>query len=133
MKKLIVNTGIVVIAIILVTGIILLIIGASPKTDGNSGIQPAASPVEHVVKVTQPQTGSQIAAQLNCTRYKDHGPDQAGMSVDSGSCYIHGKKFALNTFPSRTVRNAWLKLARPLGVVPAWESKTAVVYPSVKD
>lgn len=83
------------------------------------------------VSVTQPPTASDVARSLNCKRFEDHGASQIGGSVDSGACWIGNVKYAINTFPSRAVRDSWLQSAEPLGVVPKWETSTSVTYKSV--
>jgi hypothetical protein len=83
--------------------------------------------------VAQPPTAAQVADSVNCDNFKD-SPVKAGTgfgTVDAGSCYIDGAKYAINTFLNSSVRDSWLKLAEPLGVNPKWETATAVVYPSV--
>jgi hypothetical protein len=136
LKKILIVTSIIVIAIILITGILVILINASPTADNSKPagtqievIQPAAS--THLVKKVEHITGAQVAAKMGCTHYKDHGSAAAGMVKDSGSCIMGGYKYALDTFANRGVRNHWLTLAKPYGVKPVWTSATAVFYPSV--
>lgn len=85
-----------------------------------------------VQSVIQPASASQVAQSLHCTNFKDqHNPD-AVLSDDSGSCYIGGSKYAINTFPDQASRDQWLQSAIQLGVRPRWKTPTAVVYPSVE-
>lgn len=83
--------------------------------------------------ISQPLSASQVAAQLHCGKFKDLGSGLKtnGMTVDTGSCWIGSKKYAIDTFVSAAVRDEWLKLAEPYGVDPKWESDTSVTYPSV--
>lgn len=87
-----------------------------------------------VSAVPQPQTASQIAASENCVKFTDlFKPGGDASVLDAGSCYVGGKKYAIDTFASPTSRDAWLKLAEPFGVVPKWETATSVTYPSVSN
>lgn len=80
-----------------------------------------------------PATAEEISNQLGGTSFKDLGPaPQAGV-VDSGSFMKDGKKYAVNTFASQSVRDSWLQAAENLGVVPKWETDTSVVYLSVSN
>lgn len=87
--------------------------------------------------VTQPASAAQVAKNLNCTGFKDLGggmPSGLGVRlyvIDSGSCYIGSDKYAIDTFPTKAVRDNWLQAATQLGVVPKWETDTSVTYPSV--
>lgn len=83
------------------------------------------------VSVTQPPSASDVARSLNCKRFEDHGASQIGGSIDSGACWIGNVKYAINTFPSKAVRDSWLQAAEPLGVVPKWKTTTSVTYKSV--
>jgi len=83
------------------------------------------------VAVKQPATASQVASQLNCKGFKDLGSAPAAGVVDSGSCYIGKVKYAMNTFANSNVRDAWIKMSAPFGVVPKWETPTSVTYKSV--
>jgi hypothetical protein len=83
-------------------------------------------------QVAQPATALQIAEKVGCTNFQDRGPSQAGGSIDGGTCYIGSQKYGINTFASKDVRDAWLKLAERLGVSPKWETETSVVYPSTQ-
>lgn len=89
-------------------------------------------PRVQVQSVVQPASASQVAQSFHCTKFKDqHNPD-AVLSDDSGSCYIGGSKYAINTFPDQASRDRWLQSAVQLGVRPRWKTPTAVVYPSVE-
>lgn len=87
--------------------------------------------------MVQPASAKKVADSLNCTRFKDLGggmPSGLGERlyvVDSGYCFIGDKKYAIDTFASKGVRDQWLPLAEQLGVVPKWETDTSVTYPSV--
>lgn len=97
--------------------LLLMLSGSNPNT---------------VSLVAQPDSASQVAAKLACTNYtaaKSLG--ESGMVVSAGSCMKDGKKYAINTFVTQDVRDAWLKAAEPLGVNPMWETATSVTYPSV--
>jgi|SRR5690242_5626819 len=89
------------------------------------------------VTMVQPASAKGVADSLNCTGFKDLGggmPSGLGEKlyvVDSGYCFIDGKKYAIDTFASQQVRDQWLPLAETLGVVPKWETTTSVTYPSV--
>jgi len=98
---------------------------------GGSNSDISASASTKIEKVVQPASAAQIASSLHCGRFKDAGPSEVGGSIDSGSCYIGADKYAINTFPSKAIRDSWLQSAEPLGVNPKWETDTSVVYPSV--
>jgi hypothetical protein len=116
------NFGVIVTGIIVACILIgILIFTIKFTSDSSSTIQ----------VVRQPATASQVAKDLNCTKFKDTGPAQAGGSIDTGYCFIGTQKYAINTFASVDVRDAWLKMAEPLGVNPKWETETSVTYKSV--
>lgn len=85
-----------------------------------------------LVSVTQPQSAEVIATSVHCARFQDkftQGGDPA--VLDDGVCWIGSQKYGIDTFASTASRDGWLKLAEPLtGVVPKWETATAVVYKS---
>lgn len=87
------------------------------------------------VPVAQPQSVAAVAKSVNCTRVKTYGTDDLMTSgygmVDSGTCYIGKGKYALNTFTTEAGMKKWVKDSAVLGVIPKWETKTAVVYKSV--
>lgn len=95
-----------------------------------SVVQPASQPVQTQapVKVTQPPSAKDVATQLNCKNFTSSDPGQSGMVIDAGTCMIGSTKYAIDTFASKTVRDAWLKAAEPYGVVPKWETSTSVTY-----
>ena len=82
-------------------------------------------------KVKLPPTASDISNQLHGTNFTDLGKPQSTLVLDEGSFYMGSQKYAVDTFVSSAVRDQWLKLAEPLGVVPTWVSPNAVVYASV--
>lgn len=81
--------------------------------------------------VTQPPSAKAVAASLHCENFVDQGPSTVGGVVDSGTCWRKGVEYAIDTFPSKAVRDVWLPSAEQLGVVPKWETDTAVIYKSV--
>jgi hypothetical protein len=83
------------------------------------------------VAVAQPPSAKDVADLIGCTDFKDGGGGMAGLVLDSGNCWKDGKKYGLNTFPSKEGRDDWIKAASQVGVVPKWETDTSVVYPSV--
>jgi hypothetical protein len=84
-----------------------------------------------VVPVAQPNTASQVAASISCSSFQSGATGASGMVITAGTCSKDGVKYAVDTFASQDVRDAWLKAAEPLGVVPAWETSTSVIYKSV--
>jgi len=82
-------------------------------------------------KVKLPPTAKDISDQLHGMNFTDLGKPQSTLVLDEGSFYMGSQKYAVDTFVSATVRDQWLKLAEPLGVVPTWVSPNAVVYASV--
>jgi hypothetical protein len=76
-----------------------------------------------------PPSIQQVATSFGCTDFQDHGP--ALMTTDSGSCWINGRKYGINTFASIEDRDDWLNAAEKLGVNPKYYSATAVLYPNV--
>jgi hypothetical protein len=84
-----------------------------------------------LVQIAQPSlpTAHTIAADLNCTKFHDNGPDQVGLSVDTGVCWIGATKYGVNTFKTSNSRNTWVKMAESLGAnPPKFETATSVVY-----
>jgi hypothetical protein len=110
-----------------IIAICLTIIFAANGSNGGA----SSSSNTQIENVVQPASAAQIAGNLHCTKFKDAGPSELGGSIDSGSCYIGASKYAINTFPSKAVRDTWLQTAEQLGVNPKWETDTSVVYPSV--
>jgi hypothetical protein len=117
--------------LVLFAGLVMILssCGHSSNHAGTS-IRPSSSATNAPVAMKQPESASDIALSLNCKDFVDHGKAQL-FSIDSGVCYIGSKKYAINTFASKAGRDAWLKAAKTYGVVPRWETATAVVYPSV--
>jgi hypothetical protein len=113
----IVAAGVIVAAVLI--GILVFVINFTSSSTGTIQV------------VNQPATASQVAKDLNCLKFKDTGPAKGGGSIDTGYCYIGKQKYAINTFASQDVRDAWLKMAEPLGVSPKWETATSVTYKSV--
>lgn len=89
-----------------------------------------AGTLQSPVLVSQPQSASVVATQLNCGDYIDQGRPEFGGAVDYGVCWIKNKKYGIDTFASKSARDSWLKIATPLGVVPTWETDTSVAYPA---
>lgn len=111
--------------VVLYTTCIIAILFVAGCTSASTDSYPKPRLVKH------PASASDVAKQLNCTNFKDLGPAELGGTVDSGSCWIGNKKYAINTFDSQYSRDLWLKSAEQLGVVPKWETDTSVTYPSV--
>jgi hypothetical protein len=132
---------------VLIGMIILAIAGVIILTNGNTTnanapkpvstlkpVQPSTTPaVPKPVTVAQPktETAQQIADALNCTSFTDEGESGNAGVADSGTCYIDGAKYAIDTFTTKYARDAWLPVAEGYGVVPKWETDTSVTYPSV--
>lgn len=94
--------------------------------------QPAVQHTEAAIHAVQSETtpARYVAERLNCHSFRDLWKANTFGMTDDGVCWMHGKKFAVNTFTGPKFRDAWLEYARPLGVIPHWMSATAVVYPS---
>lgn len=114
----IVLTTIAILAIAILA--IAILTTSSSKTDSGA-----------IQSVVQPDTSSQVAQKLGCTNFTVEDPGTSGMVIDAGSCIKDGRLYAINTFPSTSVRDKWLDAAEPLGVDPKWETTTSVTYPSV--
>lgn len=129
------NPAVVIVAAVALAVIVIgtfVVVRSSPsKPASNSVSTQAPAPAVTPMAVYQPPSAKDVAGSLNCRRFKDLGPDEVGESIDSGSCWIGRVKYAINTFASKPVRDAWLQAAEPLGVVPKWETDTSVTYPSV--
>jgi hypothetical protein len=77
-------------------------------------------------------TASQVAYAMDCHDFKDlFVPGGYPGVLDEGSCYMGKQKFAIDTFDSSRVRDAWLVPAENLGVVPVYEDTYYVAYKSV--
>lgn len=98
---------------------------------GGAHIAGPNQPAETPVAVQAPPDAQQIAAQLGGTRFHDTGPGALAGVTSSGTCWIGGKKYGIDTFPNQRIRDKWLKISEDLGVSPKWETSTSVVYPSV--
>lgn len=106
--------------------------GITPQNVQKPAATHQASSNDIPQEVQQPPTASQVAASLGCTGFEnDEETGGTDMVVSDGTCMKDGTKYAIDTFVSRDVRDAWLKAAEPLGVKPAWETATSVTYPSV--
>ena len=81
--------------------------------------------------VQLPKSAGEVADQLDCTGFQEFSPGSSGMVVTAGTCMKDGVKYAIDTFASQDVRDAWLQTAEKLGVVPTWETATSVTYKSV--
>jgi hypothetical protein len=117
--------------------IALAFVNSSAQSD-----QPAASAqpfapttVNHKMEtphyVQLPPWAKVVAEQLKCKDFKELGAHLNAGVIDSGSCWMHGQKYAIDTFASKRVRDRWLQMAEPYGVVPLWMTKTSVTYKSV--
>jgi hypothetical protein len=116
-------------AIWIVVAVLLILTVTSGNLKGTA-LPPGHSQVP--VAVSQPPSAEQVANSLQCGHFKDNfvkGGDPA--VLDGGVCWIGSTKYAIDTFASAGSRDGWLKLAEPLGVVPAWETDTSVTYKSV--
>jgi hypothetical protein len=95
-------------------------------------IQATATPSAPVpVAVTQPPTASEVAAQVHCRHFRDKGNSPVAGVVDSGVCWIAGKKYGVDTFMTKAARNLWLQTTEKFGLSPKWETDTAVVYKTI--
>jgi hypothetical protein len=72
-----------------------------------------------------------VAGRIGCSRFKDTGSAAAGIVLDSGSCWIDGHKYGIDTFATLPAMNNWLTAASKFGVLPQWKVGTGVVYKSV--
>jgi hypothetical protein len=108
-----------------ITGGLIYVLGGSSTAAQSAG---SLRPVV-VVQSEQPASAQAIATAVNCNHFTDLGPGHL-LSIDSGDCYINGKKYGVNTFATKDARDSWLKIAETLGVNPKWETDTSVVYPS---
>lgn len=114
----------------LVLGVALVVVllhGSSAPQSTN--VRPTVTALPTLV--AQPESAEQVAKNLGCGDFTDLGSAPGFAVQDSGSCWIGGKKYAMDTFTSSVMRDAWLKAATQLGVVPRWETPTSVTYPSV--
>lgn len=86
------------------------------------------------VEIKQPQTAADVVADLHGTRFQEKPLGDArvlwGMT-SGGTFYLHGQKYGVNVFNSEHLMRRWLRTAKQYGVVPRYETHTAVVYPSV--
>lgn len=123
-----------IIASLVAIGIIIALLVTNHHPKGSSdpiSVTPISSTTQTPVAVTQPPSAADVAKSLNCGSFADGGPSELGGVTDSGNCYIGAKKYAIDTFASKQVRDAWLPTAEGLGVVPKWETDTSVTYLSV--
>ena len=128
-----INTRAAVIFSIALTALLIIIGGGLYLGSQNSA---AKSAEETVQNVPQPPTAAQIASEEKCVNFVNNPIDpktNIGGTITAGSCYVDGKKYAINTFATPAIRDAWLKLSEPFGVNPKWETATSVTYPSVSD
>lgn len=93
----------------------------------------AANPSDPAYRyMSQPSTARQVAAQMDCKHL--HVYPQTGahtpLVIEAANCWLHGKKYGLNTFESMANRDKWIKMAEPFGVRPKWQAATWVMYPS---
>jgi hypothetical protein len=97
-----------------------------------SPISPRETPTRVLTIPAQSPPSALVVSQwFRCSRFKDLGPAANGWVLDSGSCWRHGHKYAIDVFPTKKVRDKWLGLARKFGVQPLWVQNNYVVYPSV--
>jgi len=74
-------------------------------------------------------TPSQIAQANHLTQFADCGPAPLGGVTDTGVAYDQtGKRFGIDTFPTKTQRDQWLTTAEQVGVAPRSEGDTWVLY-----
>lgn len=76
-------------------------------------------------------SSADVARQLNCGNFRDTGTSHAAGVVSSGTCFIGGTKYAIDTFPSMKARDKWLDTTDMFGLDVKWETSTAVVYVSI--
>jgi hypothetical protein len=103
---------------------VIMIMGGCSSNESND-------PDGTVVTVQQPLTAHQIADKIGCTQFKGLPVTGVLYVVNLGTCYRDGKKYAIDTFATTAARDAWLKVSENFGVVPKWETATAVIYPSI--
>lgn len=122
---------VIVALVVMLTGIYFLASGSGLfRSQEDSRVAKQTVSIDPV-SVVQPPDASDVARSLNCKRFEDHGVTQISGSIDAGACWIGNVKYAINTFPSKAVRDSWLQSAELLGVVPKWETDTSVTYKSV--
>lgn len=94
----------------------------------------ASAQADVPVEVQQPQTAADVVKDLHGTRFHEKSLGDArvlwGMT-SGGTFYLRGQKYGVNVFHSEKLMRRWLKTAENYGVVPRYETHTAVVYPSV--
>jgi hypothetical protein len=129
--------------VVVIIGVFFFVVGVAVVAYFASELNNSAPVVSHSVTATPANTpilaapiqtmptARQIAAHLHCDHFKDLGSGGVIPSVDSGSCWIGAQKYAINTFETKQIRNAWLEAAEPLGVTPKWTTANAVIYKSV--
>lgn len=109
---------------------LLIVIGGGLYIGSHSSSPASAN--ETVQSIQQPPTAAQIASEEHCTNYTDKMTKGGWPTVlDVGNCYVGSVKYAINTFANPANRDAWLKVASAVGVVPVWETSTSVTYKSV--
>jgi len=91
------------------------------------GCSSNSNPAQTVKTVVQPLSAQQIADKIGCGDFVQKGPAQMYV-IDSGTCVLDGVKYGIDTFASTDVRDNWLKIAQNYGVVPKWETATAIIY-----
>jgi hypothetical protein len=96
----------------------------------------AAEQPEKVITLPPPAvvpSAEVVARSLHCKKFLNIGVGGGvqGIVLDEGSCYIGTVKYAIDTFQTSQIRDTWLKMAKPMGVVPAFETATSVTYKSV--
>lgn len=106
----------------------LLAIAAALTACGSSS--PASPTAEVPISIDIPSS-AEVARQLNCGNFRDTGTAHAAGVVSSGTCFIGGTRYAIDTFPSMKARDKWLDTADMFGLDVKWKTSTAVVYVSI--
>lgn len=124
-----VTTRVAVVFSIALTAVMIMIGAGLYLASGSSHSKTSETTVQ---TIQQPPTAAQIASEEKCADYKD-GFTKGGWPtvLDVGNCYIGSVKYAIDTFANPANRDAWLKVASLVGVVPVWETATSVTYKSV--
>jgi hypothetical protein len=92
--------------------------------------QPAQS-LSAVRTLPQPETASQVAAQIGASGFVSEGPAPLAGVQTSGTAMYHGRKIGIDTFATAAVRDQWVKMSASFGVSPLVEGTNWVAYWSV--
>jgi hypothetical protein len=84
-----------------------------------------------VQAVPLPADAEHVAAQIGATGCHQDQDPSAVYWLTACSAVYRGQKVGINTFASKTGRDAWLAISGTYGVTPILESATWVVYPSL--